>query len=182
MEMRNRRVLLCDCEKTMPLDAKGLEKACRAAGATGDLDLETQLCRAQLGNVQQALLGDGPVMIGCTQEAPLFNEVVAETNPQADVAYVNIRETAGWSAEAESRDAKAKIAALIAEAALDIPATPSVSYESNGVCLVYGRDETALEVAKRLTGRLEVTVLLKEPGEVLPPRVMDVPEIGRAHV
>ncbi len=175
MEMRGRRVLLCDCEKTMPLEAKALEKACRAAGATGELALETQLCRAQLGSLQQALLGEAPVMVACTQEAPLFSEVAEESNPQAELGFVNIRETAGWSAEAESRNATAKIAALLAEAALDIPATPSVSYESQGVCLVYGRDERALEAARRLAGRLEVTLLLKEPGEILPPRVMDVP-------
>ena len=100
MEMRGRRVLLCDCEKTMPLEAKALEKACRAAGATGELDLETQLCRAQLGSLQQALLGDAPVMVACTQEAPLFSEVAEESNPQAELGFVNIRETAGWSAEA----------------------------------------------------------------------------------
>ena len=121
MEMRGRRVLLCNCEETMPLDAKGLEKACRAVGATGDLTLDSQLCRAQLGNFQQALLGDQPVIVGCTQEAPLFSEVAEESNPQAEVAHFDIRETAGWSAEAESRDATAKIAALLAEAALEIP-------------------------------------------------------------
>ena len=175
MEMRGRRVLLCNCEETMPLDAKGLEKACRAVGATGDLTLDSQLCRAQLGNFQQALLGDQPVIVGCTQEAPLFSEVAEESNPQAEVAHVDIRETAGWSAEAQSRDATAKIAALLAEAALEIPATPSVAYESKGICLVYGRDEKAIEAAKQLSGRLEVTVLIKEPGEILPPRVMDVP-------
>ena len=175
MEIRERRVLLCNCELSMPLDTGKLSKACQAAGATGDLDLNTQLCRAQLGNFQVAILGDGPLLVACTQEAPLFSEVVAEDNPAADVAYTNIRETAGWSAAAEGTDATAKIAALLAEAALEVPPTPGVSFESKGVCLVYGRDERAIEAARQLAGRLDVTVLLTEPGDIIPPRVMDVP-------
>ncbi len=46
---------------------------------------------------------------------------------------------------------------------------------SGGVCLVAGRDERAIAAAKQLAGRLEVTVLLSEPGEIPPPRLMDVP-------
>ena len=175
MEMRGRRVLLCNCERTMPLDEDRLGNACRAAGAEGDLTLNSQLCRAQLGNFQQALTGDQPVLVGCTQEAPLFGEVAEEERPEAELAFVNLRETAGWSADAETPEVSAKIAALLAEAALDVPPSPSVSYESQGVCLVYGRDEIALEAAQQLAGRLEVTVLLKDPGEVPPPRIMDVP-------
>ena len=173
MDLRGKRVLLCDCERTMPLDPAKLEAACRAAGAEGALDLNTQLCRAQLGNFQQAILGEQPVLVACTQEAPLFAEVAAEDNPQAETSFTNVREHAGWSADAEA--ATPKIAALLAEAALDIEPTPSIGLKSDGVCLVYGRDETALEAAKQLTGRLEVTVLLSDPGEILPPRIMDVP-------
>src|SRR3546814_18030733 len=46
---------------------------------------------------------------------------------------------------------------------------------SEGTCLVYGRDETALEAARQLAGRLDVTLLLTRPGDVMPPRVVDVP-------
>ena len=49
MEMRGKRVLVCNCEETMPLDAGRLAKACQAVGATGELELNSQLCRAQLG-------------------------------------------------------------------------------------------------------------------------------------
>ena len=57
MEMRGKRVLICDCEASMPLDAGKLAEACRAAGGEGEIELNTQLCRAQLGNFQQAILG-----------------------------------------------------------------------------------------------------------------------------
>ena len=175
MEMRGRRVLVCDCESTMPLDEGRLGKACQAAGAKGAPGLNSQLCRAQLGNFQQAILSGDPVLVACTQEAPLFTEIAAEDKPDADLAFVNIRETAGWAEQADGPDATAKIAALLAESALALAPSPTVSFESKGVCLVYGRDERAIEAAKQLSGRLEATVLLKEPGEVIPPRVMDVP-------
>lgn len=173
MEMGGKRVLVCNCEASMPLDEKALTKACQAAGASGEADLNSQLCRAQLGNFQQAILGDQPVIVACTQEAPLFGEVAAEDNPQANIDFVNIREDAGWSAEAAG--ATPKIAALLAAAAVEAEPTPLVALASQGVCLVYGRDERAIAAAKQLAGRLEVTVLLSQPGEILPPRNMDVP-------
>ncbi|MGH6945988.1 MAG: 4Fe-4S dicluster domain-containing protein [Kiloniellales bacterium] len=173
MEQSGRRLLICNCEQSMPLEGGKLTRACQAAGASGELELNTQLCRAQLDNFQAALAGEKPLLVACTQESPLFAEIAAEQQPEADLAFVNIRETAGWSDEAAA--ATPKIAALLAEAALALPSTPSVTLTSEGQCLVYGRDERALEVAKRLSGRLEVTLLLSEPAEITPPQVMDVP-------
>ena len=175
MEFRGRRVLVCDCEKTMPIRADRLEKACQAAGATGPADLNTQLCRSQLNNFHAALTSGSPLLVACTQEAPLFTEVAFEERPEADLRFTNIRETAGWSEAADGAAATAKMAALLAEATLDILPSPSVAYESEGACLVYGRDEQAIEVGKRLAGRLEVTVLLTGTAEILPPSVMNVP-------
>ena len=173
MEMRGKRILVCDCEASMPLDAAKLTEACRAIGGEGEFELNTQLCRAQLGNFQQAILGQAPVLVACTQEAPLFTELAAEDNPEVALGFINIRERAGWSEQ--GAEATPKIAALIAEAALDIEPSRSVELKSGGVCLVYGKDERALEAAKQLAGRLEVTLLLTEPGEIVPPGVMDVP-------
>ncbi len=175
MEIRGRRVLVCDCEKTMPIQSGRLEKACQAAGAAGAIDLNTQLCRAQLDNFHAALSSGTPLLVACTQEAPLFTEVAYEDLPEADLRFTNIRETAGWAEAADGPAATAKMAALLAEAALDIQPSPSVAYESKGVCLVYGRDERAIEAGKRLAGRLEVTVLLTGAAEILPPAMMDVP-------
>jgi ferredoxin len=173
MEMRGKRVLVCDCESTMPLEDAALTRACQAVGATGKTELNTQLCRSQLGNFQRAILGKEPVVVACTQEAPLFRELATEDNPEARLDFVNIRETAGWSEDA--RAATPKIAALLAAAMVEAPPTPMVGLASQGVCLVYGRDEQAIEAAKQLAGRLDVTVLLSAPGELVPPQVMDVP-------
>ena len=97
----------------MTLDAKALAKACGGKAPK----VHTQLCRNQIGEVQRAVLGDTPVVVACTQEAPLFAEVKEDSNPNASLSFTNIRERAGWSEQVES--AGAKIAALLAEAALD---------------------------------------------------------------
>jgi len=173
MEMRGKRVLVCDCESTMPLEESQLTRACRAVGAQGDAELNTQLCRAQLGNFQRAIIGDKPVVVACTQEAPLFREIAQEDNPLAELDFVNIREAAGWSDEAGA--ATPKIAALLAAAMVEAEPAPLVSLTSQGICLVYGHDEQAIEAARQLAGRLDVTILLSRPHDVMPPRVMDVP-------
>src|SRR3546814_13113243 len=117
MDMRGKRVLLCNCDSTMPLQESALTRACQAVGAEGKAELNTQLCRAQLGNFQRAILGEQPVIVACTQEAPLFQEIAAEDNPAATLEFVNIRESAGWSDEAAA--ATPKIAALLAAAAVE---------------------------------------------------------------
>ena len=58
-------------------------------------------------------------------------------------AFVDIRDRAGWSED--ERSATAKMAALIADAALDIPATKTVDVESSGICLIIGEAEIAFE-------------------------------------
>ncbi|MCW2237783.1 4Fe-4S binding protein [Azospirillum canadense] len=174
MKINGRTVMVCDCTHTMALDGKALAKACgTAAAAEGDLAVATQLCRSQLDRFEARVKESGPLLVACTQEAPLFAEIAAEDNPDAMVAFTNIRERAGWSDE--GAEALPKIAALLAEAALDIPPTGTITLTSEGTCLVYGTDERAIEAARRLSGSLDVTVLLKNPRDVAPPRVMDVP-------
>ena len=107
---------------------------------------------------RRPLASGEPLLVGCTQEAPLFEETRAEFGPETAVGYTNIRERAGWAEE--GRTALPKIAALLAEATLDVPPTPTVTMRSAGACLVYGRDEAAIEAAKQLAPRLSVTVIL----------------------
>ncbi|HLI12730.1 MAG TPA: 4Fe-4S binding protein [Alphaproteobacteria bacterium] len=169
MELRGKRVLVCTCEGTMPLDGAGLAKACGAPG----LALHHHLCRAQLDDFRRALGAQRPLLVACTQEAPLFEEARSEAGPQTDVRYANIRERAGWSDEAG--DATPKIAALLAEATVGAKAVPSLTLGSGGKLLIYGRDERALDAARQLKGRLDVTVLLTAPGDVMPPRITEFP-------
>lgn len=166
-----KRLFVCNCENTMPLRGDALARAC---GVTDAAQIHTQLCRAQIEEVRKAAADGVAITIACTQEAPLFEEILEEAGYESTARFVNIRETAGWSDEAGK--ATAKIAALLAESAVTVKSSPSVSMVSEGACLVYGRDETAIEAARQLAGRLDVTVLLSNPGDdIVPPQVMDVP-------
>ena len=161
-----RSILVCSCEDTMPLDAGALHQGCSGARlVTG-----RQFCRAELERFRELVASGAPVTIGCTQEAPLFREAAGG---DADVSFVNLRETAGWSKEAAN--AGPKMAALAAAAAEPTPELSFVALSSDGVVLVYGRDERAVEAAALLKDHLDVTVLIMPPGEVSPPRVTDFP-------
>jgi len=176
MEFGGKRVLLCDCEGSMPLDGKALAKACAAAGAVGaDAPANTHLCRAQVDRFLKAAAEDGPLLVACTQEAPLFQELAEDElgDEAAPLSFTTIRERAGWSKAADKTPPK--MAALLAEAVMEPKPAPLIGLKSEGVALVYGRDEAAIEVARQLAGRLDVTVLLDRPQDVTPPRIMDIP-------
>src|SRR5437762_6378838 len=160
-------LLICSCEKTMPLDADAIGRGC-----AGKITQANQLCGLELDRFKAALAGTAPITVACTQEAPLFREV-AENVPDAQLTFVNIRETGGWSKDAAAAGPKA--AALIAAAGEDMPLISLVTLESEGVALIYGRDEVAIEAAQRLADRLDITVLLTKPGDVTPCRTNDFP-------
>jgi ferredoxin len=160
-----RKILVCSCEDTMSLDLDALRRGCRGAS----VESGHELCRRELERAR-GILAEGPATVACTQEAPLFSELAAHA-----VTFTNIRENAGWSSE--GRRAGPKMAALIAAAAEPMPETALVSLTSEGVILIYGRDEQAIEAARLLEARLNVTVLLTSPGDVTPPRVTDFPVV-----
>ncbi|QCI67905.1 4Fe-4S binding protein [Phreatobacter stygius] len=165
-----RTILVCSCEETMPLHGEAVAKACKAKVRSAD-----QLCRKQL-DLFKAVLGQASdVTVGCTQEAPLFEETAADLGFAGKLAFANVREQAGWSTQ--GADAGAKTAALLAAAAEEMPLIPVVTLESKGVALVYGRDETAIMVARRLADTLDVTVLLTRPGEVAPAATTEFPVV-----
>jgi ferredoxin len=168
MADRPPNILICSCEDTMPLDAAAVQRGCRGAKVL----TAHQLCRAELDRFRAAAAGGEPLIVGCTQEAPLFSEV-AESG--VDVKYVNIRETAGWSTDAHA--AGPKMAALLAAAAEPTPDIPFVNFTSEGVILIYGRDEQAITAANLLKDHLDVTVLIRSPADVAPPRVTDFPVV-----
>jgi len=164
--------LVCDCEKSMPLDFPRLKEALGEHA----LAEATHLCRVQIEEFERIAAQGAPLVIGCTQEAPLFLETLDEMETPPEAAFVNIRERAGWSVEAVQ--ATPKIAALLAEAALDVPDARSVRMESEGVLLILGRDQVALDAAAQLADRLDATVVLDIAGDeldALPPRLTEAP-------
>jgi ferredoxin len=169
MAEKPRTLFICSCEKTMPLDADAISRACKGA----KVESANNLCRAEIERFGTAAAKGGDITIACTQEVPVFNEVAAEQGGKASLSFVNIRENAGWSKDA--KNAAPKMAALLAAAAVHLPEVPLVPLTSEGVILVYGRDERAIEAAKLLKDKLDVTVLLSKPEGVLPLRVSEFP-------
>ena len=163
----------------MAIDAKALAKACGAD--QGDLEVASHLCRTQIEEFQRRAKGADALLIACTQEAPLFLETLAEAGEdQPSVRFTNIREKAGWSRDATDKKTQktnmtAKMAALLAEAALDIEDASSVKMESEGVLIILGRDAAALDAAKKLSDRLDVTVIFEPGSDITPPTLMQVP-------
>src|SRR5437764_604476 len=167
MSAASSHLLICTCEKTMPLDEQAIGRGCPAR-----ITQANQLCGLDLERYKEALADGGAITVACTQEAPLFREV-AENSPQAQLTFVNIRETAGWSNDAAA--AGPKSAALIAAAGEDMPPISVVTLESQGVVLIYGCDEVAIEAGQRLADRLDITVLLTKPRDVTPRRINEFP-------
>ena len=170
MKLKGRTVLLCNCEQTMSLDADAINKALDGDGAP---HIHRHLCRTEIEAYAKALAPGEPVLVACTQEAPLFREVADENGATGELSFVNIRERAGWCAGRAKPTAK--IAALIAEALVEIKPTGIRTLTSDGTCLVYGAGQAALEVAGRLAGRLNVSLLLTDPDELMPPATAEVP-------
>jgi len=158
------KVLICSCENTMPLDSDAVRCACRG----GELMTARQLCRGEVERFRSAVAAAGPLTVGCTQEAPLFTELAAEISNDRPITFVNLRETAGWSKEASR--AGPKMAALVAAAQEPLPEVPFVTLESEGVILIYGADERAVEAGALLQDHLDVTVLIKPPAAIAPSR------------
>jgi Fe-S-cluster-containing hydrogenase component 2 len=153
----------------MSLDAPAVRKAC----ASAEISTYRHLCRTEAEQFSAALKDGAAITVGCTQEAPRFSELAGERD--APLNYVNVRETAGWSTE--GAQAGPKMAALFAAAAEPTPDFPLVNLSSEGVILVYGRDESAIETGKLLADQLDVTVLLSKPGPLTPQSVTVFPVV-----
>lgn len=149
----DKTLALCTCNGTMPLDREALARA-----GVDVPHVHTAMCQRDFARFKADARGD--MLVACTQERRLLGEI-AEESGVATIRFVNIRETAGWSAEAQH--ATPKIAALIAAAALPDPEpVPSVSYESSGQLLIVGPLDAALRWADALAPTLSVTVLATE--------------------
>lgn len=150
------KTLLCNCNRTMPLDAKAIRGA---LGLDAAPNVASELCRRHVSAFEAAAKSGDDVLVACTQEAPLFTELHKALDATGEIRFVNIRETAGWSDERD--DATAKIAALLAVADLPPPEpVPVVPYESAGQVLVIGPAAAALDWAERLSVHLDVTALI----------------------
>ena len=152
MSVSDKNVAICTCNATMPLDRDALARATGVA----DLHVHTAMCQQGAGEFAKRASGD--MVVACTQEQRLLGDLADEAGGVRSIRFVNIRETAGWSAEASR--ATPKIAALLAAAALPDPEpVASVGYKSEGQLLIVGPLAAALKWADALAPALSVTVL-----------------------
>src|ERR1700748_1438484 len=160
-------ILICSCEDTMRLDTAAIKRGCRKS----EIDEFRQLCRAELEHFRDAAKTEGPLIVGCTQEAPRFTDEAGERSGGID--FVNIRETAGWSSQ--GAQAGPKMAALLAVGPEPSPAFPFVTLASQGVILIYGRDEVSVEAGRLLADHLDVTVMITKPVQIAPEAISSFP-------
>ena len=162
------RCLLCTCEGSMEVDA---ETASQALGGA-EVRQTSHLCTSDLDHAAAALEAEGTTLIACGQMANLFEELAEEIGATARLATTDIRDRAGWTAKGS---AFPKQAALLAEAALPHPETPTKDVVSEGTCLILGRADVALPAAERLSDTLAVTCLLADtPDDIAPTGAFDV--------
>lgn len=168
-ETKQCKLLICNCENTMNLDARKLRTALELEEAPV---IHTHLCRSQIESYNSSLKNEDELLVACTQEAPLFRELAEEAGRPVP-RFVNIRERAGWTSQ--KQDVHPKIASLLKEAQLPNQPAGMRSVVSEGICLVYGAGQNALDVANELSERLSVSAVLTDATDALPPTVANVP-------
>jgi len=146
----------------MPLQAQKL-----GAAINETLTLHSALCRREAGAFQKAIQSGDDIVVACTQEKRLFAEVAEQTERVTSVIkFVNIRETGGWSKDAQN--ATPKIAALLAASHLpDAEPVSTITYKSAGRILIVGAIDKAEQVASLLADTLDVTIFAQgvSPGQ-----------------
>ena len=163
----SKRLVLCDCMGSQQIDPKRIS----AASGLRCSKVHTALCTAQL-EIAAKEIAEGDAIIACQQERAVFEELAEELEHDVP-GFVDLRDRAGWG----EGDTAPKMAALAAEAALNLPMGKSVDVVSEGTCLVIG-GAVALEAAEQLCDALAVTVLLDDPELIPVDRRFDV-VVGR---
>ena len=166
---REQFLFLCDCEGSMPLDRERLEGAAgKAACRYG-----SYLCTRETRRVQEALQAGADVVVACGQEAPYFQELAEELGAEGQLSTIEIRDRAGWSDEADA--AGPKMAAILAASRVVPPPVGSLSIRSEGVCLVYGSGQAAIQAAHDLSDQLAVTLMLEDVADAVQPAIRQFP-------
>lgn len=152
-------LITCDCLGTQAIDTDAL------SNHTGQVVRRpcSALCTSQI-NLAAEALSDPEVVFCCTQETQTFT-ALAEEIGVAPPAMIDLRDRGGWTTDSASTIPK--MSALISEAMLPPATEKSVDIISEGLCLILGSADVALEAAEQLKDHLGVTVLIEE-AETLP--------------
>lgn len=159
-------LILCDCSGSQPVSEKWF------SGVEGVRcsRVHTALCTTESGQASK-LVSKGDAVVACLQERAVFEELAQDLGVDAP-EFVDIRDRAGWSDEAEK--AGPKMAALVTDALLPRPAGKAVDVACEGLCLIIGAADVAVPAAEQLCEVLAVTVLLADNDDLPVSRAFDV--------
>ncbi|MRU14650.1 4Fe-4S dicluster domain-containing protein [Roseovarius sp. A21] len=158
-----KRLILCNCSGTQKLDSEAIEQAVGLPCS----QVHSALCTGQIDRAIEEI-GQGDSIICCQQEQRIFEEIAVESEGKTP-AFTDLRDRAGWSDD--PRPKLPKMAALLAEATLNAPPEKTVDVISEGLCLIIGGSDVALDAAEKLAPILGVTVLLTD--DIPPPESRD---------
>ena len=150
-----------------------------AAAAAARSTTARQLCRAELERFRAAPARRRPLTVGCTQEAPLFSRSRRRADAGA-IAFVNIRETAGWSKRRRAGRAEDGGAARGRRRAAARRSARQPRRARASIADLRPRRAARSRPRNLLADHLDVTVLITPPGDVAPPRVTEFPGGARA--
>ncbi len=160
-------VFFCSCDGSMSLD-EGL--LLRMLGEKAQLRFAHRLCRDEAGLYQTGLAHAGAVLVGCTQEEPLFRELAETAKREADISFFNIRELAGWSRDGQMAGPKMAALAALALYRLEEEPAPAREVMSEGRVIISGPADPALELAAIIADATTPTVVIPETDDdTLPP-------------
>ncbi|UOA29292.1 4Fe-4S binding protein [Pseudosulfitobacter sp. DSM 107133] len=152
-------LITCDCEGSQSIDSDALSNALGHAVTPPC----SALCTRQI-DLAAAALTAGDAIFCCTQESRVFTELAEELGV-APPPLLDLRDRAGWSDDPASK--LPKMSALASEALLNAPLEKSLDVTSEGLCLILGNGEAAVQAAYQLKDHLAVT-LLTDPSQPLP--------------
>lgn len=161
-----KRLITCDCLGSQQIDHEQLSKALGIEVAQPC----SALCTSQVDRAAEALATSDAIFC-CAQESRTFEALAEELDLPAPPT-VDIRDRAGWSDDPAPK--LPKMTALLAEALLERPATKTVDVISEGLCLIIGAEDVALQAAETLKDHLSITVLLPEGSTPPDNRAYDV--------
>ena len=167
------RLLLCTCEGSQSID----ETSAAAATGAANVVRAERLCTGDLDKAAAAFSGEGTTLVACGQMASFFEELFEEVDAPGALITADIRDRAGWTSDKRPGP---KQAALLAEARLLPPPTPTKDVASEGTVLVLADADTGREAAASLAeAGLAATLLLAEdPGDLVPATGFDI-ALGR---
>lgn len=169
LSIGGRRVLLCSCGGTIPLDGAEIARLADRIGLTDEdgaaPSIHHALCLEAATALRRAGEGEAPPLIACGQEVAALRAAWAASDAQGEPLFVDIRDAGGWSDEADR--ATPKMLALLAAALVETPAPDLLSVGPARSVVVLGHGQQAFDAAARLADDFDVTLVLEPGAEVL---------------